>query len=98
LVVEVATVQWAASPRFSAYGIGQSSRICEERCSTIIVGLHAPTAPLIYMALREGGSPSPIGESTYLTVTLLSSSQHHHSRLNHFRIYFMDNGFEKIII
>jgi hypothetical protein len=31
-------------------------------------------------------------------VSLLSLSQHHHSRLNHFRIYFVYNKFEKIII
>jgi hypothetical protein len=27
-------------------------------------------------------------------VSLLSLSQHHHSRLNHFKIYFRDNEFE----
>jgi hypothetical protein len=30
-------------------------------------------------------------------IRLLSLSQHHHSRLNHFRIYFVDNEFEKTI-
>jgi hypothetical protein len=28
-------------------------------------------------------------------VSLLSNSQHHHYRLDHFRIYFVDNEFEK---
>jgi hypothetical protein len=28
----------------------------------------------------------------------LSQSAHHHSRLNHFRIYFFDNKIEKTII
>jgi hypothetical protein len=28
-------------------------------------------------------------------VSLLSPHQHHHSRLNHFKIYFVDNKFEK---
>jgi hypothetical protein len=31
-------------------------------------------------------------------INVLFTSQHHHSRLNHFRIYFMDNEFEKKII
>jgi hypothetical protein len=28
-------------------------------------------------------------------ISLLSSNRHHYFRLNHFRIYFMDNEFEK---
>jgi hypothetical protein len=45
-----------------------------------------------------------VGSSGHLTliqstVTLvLSLSQHHYFRLNNFRIYFMDNEFDKIII
>jgi hypothetical protein len=31
-------------------------------------------------------------------ITLLPPNQHHHSRLNHFRIHFMDNEFEKTIV
>jgi hypothetical protein len=28
-------------------------------------------------------------------ISILSSNQHHHSRFNHFKIYFVDNEFEK---
>jgi hypothetical protein len=32
---------------------------------------------------------------SHISIILLSLSQHHHFSLNHFRIYFMDNEFEK---
>jgi hypothetical protein len=53
-----AAAQWD-SPRFSTYEVG-SSRVCGESCSTAIIGLHAPTAPPIYIALCERG-PLPMG-------------------------------------
>jgi hypothetical protein len=31
-------------------------------------------------------------------VSLLSPSQHHHYRLNHFKIHFVDNEFEETIV
>jgi hypothetical protein len=34
--------------------------------------------------------------STHSHISLVFPSQHHYSRLNHFRMYFVDNKFEKI--
>jgi hypothetical protein len=33
-----------------------------------------------------------------INISFLYPGQHHHSRLNHFRIYFLDNKIEKIIV
>jgi hypothetical protein len=33
-----------------------------------------------------------------INISFLSLSQHQHSRLNHFRIYFLDNKIKKIIV
>jgi hypothetical protein len=37
-------------------------------------------------------------QATAHHISFLSPSQHHHSRLNHFRIYFWDNKIEKTIV
>jgi hypothetical protein len=42
-----------ASPRFSAHGIGPSSRFMGHWVGTANVGSRAPGVPLFYMALRE---------------------------------------------
>jgi hypothetical protein len=46
--------------------------------------------------LAHQRSSSRLQYPTHSHISLLSSSQHHHFRLNHFRIYFMRNEFEKI--
>jgi hypothetical protein len=43
-----------------------------------------------------GYSFQSTGTSTSV-ILVFSLSQHHHSRLNHFKIYFVDNEFEKAI-
>jgi hypothetical protein len=40
-------------------------------------------------------SIQPIVIISITYISILSVSQHHHYRLNHFKIYFVDNKFEK---
>jgi hypothetical protein len=56
-----AVAQCVSSPRFNAFGIGSTRRVCEEHCSTIIVGLRAPAAAPIYLVLCEEGAIDTYG-------------------------------------
>jgi hypothetical protein len=47
------------------------------------------------LPLTHHGSSSRLQHPAHIHISFLSPSQHHHSRLNHFRIHFVDNEFEK---
>jgi hypothetical protein len=49
------------------------------------------------LPLTHYGYNSRLQLLVYSNISLLSSSQHHHSKLNHFRIQSVDNEFEKTI-
>jgi hypothetical protein len=51
---------------------------------------------VFFLHLAHQRSSSMLQYLTHSHISLLSSSQYHHFRLNHFRIYFMRNEFEKI--
>jgi hypothetical protein len=54
---------------------------------------HATSA--FSLPLAHQRSNSRLQHLAHNHISLLSPSQHHHSRLNHFKIHFVDNEFEK---
>jgi hypothetical protein len=56
------------------------------------VSFLSPSHPPVLQQQVAAFSPQP---HKYQPHSLLSASQHYHSILNHFRIYFVDNDFEK---
>jgi hypothetical protein len=58
--------------------------------------VHAMSA--FSIPLTHQRSSSRLRHLVHTYISLLSISQHHHFRLNPFRIHFVDNEFEKIIV
>jgi hypothetical protein len=62
------------------------------------------SSTLSQLSLSLSSTPHPHGSSSSLYhlahshISLFSLNQHHHSILNHFRIYFLDNKIEKTIV
>jgi hypothetical protein len=71
---------------------GSSDRLTVSHSHSRHVRFLSPSRPLRFQQQATSSRLQPI------SIGFLFPSQHHHSRLNHFRIYFLDNKIEKTIV
>jgi hypothetical protein len=74
----------------AAYAMALRQAVC--------ISLQYTSRPAFSSALIHQRSGSKLQDLIHSHINLLSFSQHNHSILNYFRIYFIDNEFKKSIV